>query len=148
MKKKTLGLLGVFAISGSVLAGCGGAAPSTGNTGDAKDEVIVTMPATSEPESGFDPAYGHGAGELIHLWSFSNIYHSLDTSPVKMAEYSPYKNETVNKYMDEALAAEDLEESYDLWKKAQWDGAFNPYVGMKMMPWAIYYSLNTRIMLL
>ena len=56
--------------------------------------------------------------------------------------------ETVNKYMDEALAAEDLEESYDLWKKAQWDGAFNPYVGMKMMPWAIYYSLNTRIMLL
>ena len=40
-----------------------------------------------------------------------NIYHSLDTSPVKMAEYSPYKNETVNKYMDEALAAEDLEES-------------------------------------
>lgn len=83
-----------------------------------------------------------GAGELY------NIYHSLDTSPVKMAEYSPYKNETVNKYMDEALAAEDLEESYDLWKKAQWNGAFNPYVGMKMMPWAIYYSLNTCIMLL
>ena len=35
MKKKTLGLLGVFAISGSVLAGCGGAASNTGNTGDA-----------------------------------------------------------------------------------------------------------------
>ena len=147
MKKKTMGLLGVFAISGSVLAGCGGAASNNGNTGDAKDEVIVTMPTTSEPESGFDPAYGWGwrAHTPMELY---NIYHSLDTSPVKMAEYSPYKNETVNKYMDEALAAEDLEESYDLWKKAQWDGAFNPYVGMKMMPWAIYYSLNTRIMLL
>ena len=33
----------------------------------AKDEVIVTMPTTSEPESGFDPAYGWGAGEhAIH----------------------------------------------------------------------------------
>lgn len=70
MKKKTVGLLGVFAISGSMLAGCGGAASNTGNTGDAKDEVIVTMPTTSEPESGFDPAYGWGAGEHIHLWSF------------------------------------------------------------------------------
>ena len=96
MKKKTMGLLGVFAISGSVLAGCGGAASNTGNTGDAKDEVIVTMPTTSEPESGFDPAYGWGwrAHTPMELY---NIYHSLDTSPVKMAEYSPYKNETVNK---------------------------------------------------
>ena len=25
--------------------------------------VVVTMPTTSEPESGFDPAYGWGAGE-------------------------------------------------------------------------------------
>ena len=31
-----------------------------------KDEVIVTMPATSEPEAGFDPAYGWGAGEHVH----------------------------------------------------------------------------------
>ena len=30
------------------------------------DEVVVTMPATSEPESGFDPAYGWGAGEHVH----------------------------------------------------------------------------------
>lgn len=31
-----------------------------------KDEVIVTMPTTSEPEAGFDPAYGWGAGEHVH----------------------------------------------------------------------------------
>ncbi len=28
--------------------------------------VIVTMPPTSEPEAGFDPAYGWGAGEHVH----------------------------------------------------------------------------------
>ena len=31
-----------------------------------KDEVIVTMPTTSAPEAGFDPAYGWGAGEHVH----------------------------------------------------------------------------------
>lgn len=36
------------------------------DTGTAKDEVVVTMPTTSEPESGFDPAYGWGAGEHVH----------------------------------------------------------------------------------
>ena len=31
-----------------------------------KTEVVVTMPTTSEPDSGFDPAYGWGAGEHVH----------------------------------------------------------------------------------
>ena len=39
------------------------------------------------------------------------------------AQYSPYSNETVDVYMDEALAADSLEESYELWQKAQWDGS-------------------------
>lgn len=33
-----------------------------------------------------------------------------------------YSNETVDKYIDEALAENDLEKSYEIWKKAQWDG--------------------------
>lgn len=38
-----------------------------------------------------------------------NIYHTIkDTGS---AEYSPYANETVDKYMDEALASSNLEES-------------------------------------
>ena len=102
MKKKTVGLLGVFAISGSMLAGCGGAASNTGNTGDAKDEVIVTMPTTSEPESGFDPAYGWGWGAHTPMELY-NIYHSLDTSPVKMAEYSPM----MQKYLETKKEYED-----------------------------------------
>ena len=49
-----------------------------------------------------------------------NIYHTGTGSD--SAEYSPYANETVDHYMDEALQADTLEDSYDLWKKAQWDG--------------------------
>ena len=31
-----------------------------------KDSVIVVMGPSSEPEAGFDPAYGWGAGEHVH----------------------------------------------------------------------------------
>ena len=49
-----------------------------------------------------------------------NIYHTIgDTGS---AQYSPYSNPTVDSYMDQALACSDLEESYELWQKAQWDG--------------------------
>ena len=40
----------------------------------------------------------------------------------KYAQYSPYSNGAVDAYMDDALACTDLEASYELWKKAQWDG--------------------------
>ena len=33
---------------------------------EAKDSVIVVMGPSSEPEAGFDPAYGWGAGEHVH----------------------------------------------------------------------------------
>ena len=61
--------------------------------------------------------WGWGAHTPMELY---NIYHTM--SETGLAEYSPYANETVDKYMDEALASSNLEESYDLWKKAQWDG--------------------------
>lgn len=61
--------------------------------------------------------WGWGAHTPMELY---NIYHTLpDTGS---AEYSPYSNSTVDSYMEEALRASDLEESYDLWQKAQWDG--------------------------
>lgn len=54
-----------------VLAGCssGGSSPTpagTGEPGGTKDEVIIVMNLESEPEAGFDPAYGWGAGEHVH----------------------------------------------------------------------------------
>ena len=77
--------------------------------------------------TGWDTAYDEAQSQPL-LWGwgahtpmeFYNIYHTkADTG---LAEYSPYANETVDAYMDEALAAPDLESSYELWKKAQWDG--------------------------
>lgn len=61
--------------------------------------------------------WGWGAHTPMELY---NIYHTIgDTGS---AQYSPYSNETVDGYMDEALASSDLEQSYELWRKAQWDG--------------------------
>ena len=74
---------------------------------------------------GWDVAYGRALSEPL-MWGWGahtpmelyNMYHTVGDS----AEYSPYANPVVDKYMDEALAADSLEESYELWKKAQWDG--------------------------
>ena len=78
---------------------------------------------------GWDTAYDRAQSDpLMWGWGahtpmeFYNIYHSAADSAVGQAELSPYKNETADKYMDEALSSDSLEESYELWKKAQWDG--------------------------
>ena len=75
---------------------------------------------------GWDVAYGRALSEPL-MWGWGahtpmelyNMYHTVEGG---LAEYSPYANETVDKYMDEALAADSLEEAYELWKMAQWDG--------------------------
>ena len=36
--------------------------------------------------------------------------------------YASYESTAVDAYLDEALAQPNVEDSYDLWKKAQWDG--------------------------
>ena len=76
---------------------------------------------------GWDTAYDRAQAEPL-MWGWGahspmelyNIYHTLEEGT---AGYSPYANESVDTYMDEALAASDLETSYELWKKAQWDGS-------------------------
>lgn len=61
--------------------------------------------------------WGWGAHTPMELY---NIYHR---APGKdYARYSPYGDSRLDAYMDEALACPDLEQSYELWKKAQWDG--------------------------
>lgn len=74
---------------------------------------------------GWDEAYTRALSEPL-MWGWGahtpmelyNIYHTMGDT----AEYSPYANETVDRYMDEALAADSLEDAYALWKNAQWDG--------------------------
>lgn len=61
--------------------------------------------------------WGWGAHSPMELY---NIYHTI--SSTGSAQYSPYANETVDIYMDQALACSDLEASYQLWQQAQWDG--------------------------
>lgn len=61
--------------------------------------------------------WGWGAHTPMELY---NIYHTIGETG--SAQYSPYSNPTVDGYMDEALASADLEQSYELWRKAQWDG--------------------------
>ena len=76
--------------------------------------------------------WGWGAHTPMELY---NIYHTQpDTGS---AEYSPYTNSAVDSYMEEALKATDLEASYELWQKAQWDGTTGvtqegdiPWVGL------------------
>lgn len=76
---------------------------------------------------GWDTAYDRAQSEPL-VWGWGahtpmevyNIYHTMEDDG--QAEYSPYANETVDGYMDAALETSDLEESYELWKKAQWDG--------------------------
>ncbi len=76
---------------------------------------------------GWDTAYDRALSEPL-LWGWGahtpmelyNIYHTIQGTD--SAEYSPYSNPTVDDYMDQALASSDLEDSYELWKLAQWDG--------------------------
>lgn len=76
---------------------------------------------------GWDTAYDRALSEPL-IWGWGahtpmelyNIYHTAEDSG--SAEYSPYSNASVDAYMDQALAVNDLEESYELWQKAQWDG--------------------------
>ena len=62
-----------------------------------------------------------GDGERTPPMELYNIYHTIKDTGT--AQYSPYANETVDSYMDQALKASSLEESYELWQKAQWDGS-------------------------
>ena len=65
MGRKRIATCLSFILCLALLAGCGGGTPAGAQTG-AKDSVVVVMSPTSEPEAGFDPAYGWGAGEHVH----------------------------------------------------------------------------------
>ena len=77
---------------------------------------------------GWDTAYDRALSDPL-LWGWGshtpmelyNIYHT--EGETGQARYSPYANAAVDAYMDQALAADDLETSYGLWQQAQWDGS-------------------------
>ena len=79
---------------------------------------------TSIEGVGWDTAYDRAQMEPL-IWGWGahtpmelyNIYHRAPGS--EYAQYSPYGNDAVDEYMDQALASPDLDESYELWKMAQ-----------------------------
>ncbi len=78
--------------------------------------------------TGWDTAYEEAQSQPL-IWGWGahtpmelyHIYHTQKESG--QAAYSPYANAKVDAYMDAALSCADLEESYELWKAAQWDGS-------------------------
>ena len=73
----------------------------------------------------WDDIYPHEFSEPI-LWGWGS------NSPTETYElnyskgwgnYACYENENVDSYLDEALAVPHVEDSYELFQKAQWDGA-------------------------
>ena len=95
---------------------------------DLADQLGALGIACTTEGVGWDTAYGRAQSEPL-VWGWGahtpmelyNIYHTqADTG---LARYSPYANPAVDGYMDAALASTDLEESYQLWQQAQWDGS-------------------------
>ena len=65
-RKQVISLVCVTALVVSLLLGCGGeSAERSGGSRDG-DSVVIALDPGSEPEAGFDPAYGWGAGEHVH----------------------------------------------------------------------------------
>lgn len=65
--------------------------------------------------------FGFGSGDPSELY---NLYSSKAVGgriPWDNAGY--YKNETVDSYINKALASEDEDEALEFWKKAQWNGS-------------------------
>ena len=117
--------------------GEGGVREKDGQTGDSVRQALAADFAGQMEELGiscttegvgWDTAYDRALADPL-LWGWGahtpmelyNIYHTMEGTGT--AQYSPYSNETVDTYMDQALASPDLESSYELWQKAQWDGA-------------------------
>ena len=77
------------------------------------------------PRSGsWDDLYPHEFSDPI-MWGWgsnspSDVYE-LNSSKGTM-NYACYKNAQVDAYLDEALAADTVEDSWPLWQKAEWDG--------------------------
>ena len=130
--------LGVTALAAVVmLSGCGSAGNQAQKGGSGAEQtentqtsVIIAMPPTSEPEAGFDPAYGWGAGEHMHepliqstltvteadLSIGYDLATDVETSEDGMTWTVTIRDDA--KFTDgEALTAEDVAFTYNTLKK-------------------------------
>ena len=65
-RKQVISLVCVAALVVSLLLGCGRESEERSGGSRDGDSVVIALDPGSEPEAGFDPAYGWGAGEHVH----------------------------------------------------------------------------------
>lgn len=65
-----------------------------------------------------------------------NLFYSKGTG-----NYASYENAATDAYLDEALAKPKVEESFDLWKKAQWDGT-SGFAPQGDAPWVWFANID------
>ena len=86
------------------------------------------------PHQFTDPVvWGWGTNAPTEIY---NLFYSKGTG-----NYACYTSETTDKYLDEALAQPTVEESFDLWKKAQWDGQ-SGIAPQGDAPWVCQFTIH------
>ena len=101
--------------------------------GDSARQGIAMEWANQMREIGVEvnPKGGSWDELYLHQYEYPVEWGWGSNAPIEMYElnyssgwgnFSSYENATVDAYLDEALAQTHIEDSYDLWKKAQWDG--------------------------
>ena len=101
--------------------------------GDSARQGIAMEWANQMREIGIEvnPKGGSWDELYLHQYECPVEWGWGSNAPIEMYElnyssgwgnFSSYENATVDAYLDEALAQTHIEDSYDLWKKAQWDG--------------------------
>lgn len=100
---------------------------------DSVRQALANEFANQMSELGLEVTPRGGSWDEIYPQQFSQpiLWGWGSNSPVEVYElhystgwgnYSCYENETVDAYLDQALAQTDVEASYEFWKKAMWDG--------------------------
>ena len=100
---------------------------------DSVRQAIANEMANQLADLGFEVTPRGGSWDEIYPHEFEQpvLWGWGSNSPVEVYElnyssgwgnYACYESETVDAYLDQALAQTDIEASYEYWKRAQWDG--------------------------
>ena len=101
--------------------------------GDSARQGIAAEFANQMKELGIEVEIIGASWDDIYLHQYSDLveWGWGSNAPIELYElnystgwgnYSSYESPTVDAYLDEALAQTNIEDSYEFWKKAQWDG--------------------------
>ncbi|WP_139653647.1 ABC transporter substrate-binding protein [Raoultibacter phocaeensis] len=101
---------------------------------DSVRQALAAEFSNQMKEIGIDVSIKGGSWDDLYPNQFSSpiLWGWGSNSPTEVYElnyssgwgnYACYESETVDGYLDEALAQPEVAESYEFWKKAQWDGS-------------------------